>query len=70
MMSHGNEFLGDVAGQFALSLEGCAAIDGKSDAVGDAEDVGIDRHAGLVPDDRADDIGRLRPTPGRLSKAS
>jgi len=48
----GNEFQ-----QLFFGSQRRFGVHGKADAGCDAEDVGVDRHVGLVIDDRSDDIG-------------
>ncbi len=42
------QFLRNVAHEGALGLERCAASGGQTDALADAEHVGVDRHSGFV----------------------
>ena len=57
VVGDGEFVLGDVLDEFALGLEGGFAVVGKSDAVGDTEDVGVDGKGGFVEDYGGDDVG-------------
>ena len=54
-----NVLFGDIERQFHLSLIGRLAVQGQSDAIRNAEHMGIDRHTRFVPKHRDHDIGRL-----------
>ena len=49
----------DVLDELAFCLEWVLAVGGQAESFGDTEDMCINRHSGLVPDDRADDVGGL-----------
>ena len=49
----------DVLDELAFCLEGILAVGGQAEPFGDAEDMGVHCHSGLVPDDGADDVGGL-----------
>ena len=58
-MGLGDDGSGDVFDQLAFRLERVFAAGGEPEPFADAEDMGINRHGGLVPDDGADDIRGL-----------
>ena len=59
MMGFGDDVGGDVLDELAFCLEGILAVGGQAESFGDAEDMGVHCHSGLVPDDGADDVGGL-----------
>ena len=44
-----------------FGFEGSFAVVGESDAIGDAEDVGVDSHSWLVETDGSDDVSSFAP---------
>ena len=69
MVRDGAALRRDVPFQVALDLQGRLAV-GKSEPMGDAEDMRVHGDDGLVIDDGAMTFAVLRPTPGRLMSAS
>ena len=61
MVGLGDDFRGDVADEFALSLERGFAAGGETEALADAEDVSIHGHCRLIPDNGKNDVGSLAP---------
>lgn len=58
-MSLGDDVRGDVLNELFLSLERVLAAGSQPEAFADAEDMRIDRHGGLVPDDGTYDVRRF-----------
>ena len=59
VMGLGNDICGDVLDQLFLGLQRVFAAGGESEPFGDAEDMGVHCHGGLIPYDRADHVRRL-----------
>lgn len=51
-----------------FGLEGCFGVGGEADPGGDAEDVGIDGHVGLLVDDGGDDVGGFAAYAGEFDQ--
>ena len=66
VVRYGDELPVDVAGKGQLRLQGCLAAGGETDALGDAEYVGVNGHLGLVEGDGGYDVSRLAPYAGEL----
>ena len=64
-MRHGQQMRRDVLFELQLGLERGFGAARKPDAGRHAEDVGIDGHHLLAPDDRPYDVGRLAPHAGQ-----
>ena len=58
-MGFGDDLRGDVLDELFLGLERVLAVGGQSETFADAEDMRIDRHGGLVPDDGAHHVRRF-----------
>ena len=68
VVGDGKFVLGDVLDEFALGLEGGFAVVGKSDAVGDTEDVCVYGKGGFVEDYGGDDVGGFASYAGERYK--
>ena len=58
-MGFRDDISGDVFDKLLFCLEGVLGVCSESESFADAEDMGVDRHGGLVPNDRTDDVGGL-----------
>lgn len=58
-MGFGDDLCGDVSDELFLGLERVLAVRGQTEAFADAEDMRINRHRRLVPDDGAHDVRGL-----------
>ena len=56
MMGLGNNGRRDVCDELTFCLERILAVGGQTEPFGDTEDMGIDRHGRLVPNDGTDDV--------------
>ena len=56
MVGARDEVLGYMADKSFFGFEWCFAVVGESDAIGYAEDVGIDSHSWLIETDGSDDV--------------
>ena len=63
VMGLGNDVGRDVLDQLFLGLQRVLAVRREPEPFADAEDMGVDGHGGLIPYDRADDVGGFTSDP-------